>query len=146
MDLKKSLNVIDAKLQDVTHFNYDPRNLPDIHFTSLNDYYRSEVCGANTLCVWFFSNFLLDGAISPVQRHAIQMAKFVLKNVIYSMEGGPFDAPIFLLYMPRVYEDFVVNSLRESKALQAVHADTKIFAQGKPLRFDQGGSRIYAVN
>jgi 5-methylcytosine-specific restriction endonuclease McrBC regulatory subunit McrC len=104
-----ALKSIDSKLDGVTLVQYDKKHLPEIQYTPLNEHYRG----------------------------AIEMAKFVLKNFGFDLKHGSIESPTFLLYMPKVFEDFVVKALRETKALQSIGANEKNFPQNKPLKFDR---------
>jgi 5-methylcytosine-specific restriction endonuclease McrBC regulatory subunit McrC len=86
--------------------------LVEIYYSSLNEYYRP----------------------------AVDISRFVLSNFSWTLKLGSFDAPTFLLYMPKIYEDFIVNALRESKPLQSLGANMKSFQQNKSLRFDTSGN------
>ncbi|PRP85161.1 McrBC 5-methylcytosine restriction system component [Planoprotostelium fungivorum] len=113
--LRKSLRLIDSKLDDVTLQEFKEKDLPDVQYShGVNDHYKP----------------------------SIDIAKFVLKNLMWTIQHGSFDAPIFLLYMPKVFEDFVVNSLRETKAMRELGASSKNFCQNHPTRFDEDESYI----
>jgi 5-methylcytosine-specific restriction enzyme subunit McrC len=60
-ELRRALRVIDNKLEDVNLVQYDPSNLPEINYLpNLNEYYRP----------------------------AVDLAKFVLKNLIWTIQHG----------------------------------------------------------
>eukprot|EP01117_Protostelium_nocturnum_P012907 TRINITY_DN477_c0_g1_i1.p1 TRINITY_DN477_c0_g1~~TRINITY_DN477_c0_g1_i1.p1 ORF type:complete len:532 (+),score=144.14 TRINITY_DN477_c0_g1_i1:136-1731(+) len=108
--LRKSLRSIESKLDNVSHVQFDPFNLPEVNYHhGINDHYRP----------------------------AIEISKFIIKNLMWTIQHGSFDAPIFLLYMPKVFEDFVVNSLRETKALQELGVSHKNFIQNKDFHLDE---------
>jgi len=111
-NLRISLRSIETKLDNVSLNSYDPRNLPEIHFTSLNEHYKS----------------------------AIEIAKFVLRNFTWTLDSfGSFQSPVFLLYMPKIFEDFVVHALREAKAFQSLGLNEKNFPQNLSLKLDING-------
>lgn len=109
---KTALKALESKLDGVKLVDYDSQHLPEIHFTNLNEYYRP----------------------------AVDLAKFVLRNFSWTLQHGSFESATFLLYMPRVFEDFVVIALRESQTLSSFGANMNNFPQNKPLRFDTKGS------
>lgn len=84
--VRKSLRAFDSVLGTVRLVHYDPRQLPDIHYTRLNEHYRP----------------------------AVGLAKFILRSMSFEHRHGEVRASAFLVDMNAVVENFVVVALREA--------------------------------
>ena len=89
---------------------YNKANIPKIKYNHLNEHYKP----------------------------SIDLARFILLHSSFSLSSG--DTPIahFLIYMPRLFEDFVINSLRKCDSLKSLNPSRDSFPQGKSLFFDKG--------
>ncbi len=85
-DARRVLRAFDALLTTVESAPFDPRALPEIHYTRLNEHFRP----------------------------AVELAKLILQNTSFDLGQGPVRASSFLVDMNRVFEDFVVIALREA--------------------------------
>lgn len=85
-DARRVLRAFDALLTTVESAPFDPRALPEIHYTRLNEHFRP----------------------------AVELAKLILQNTSFDLGQGPVRASSFLVDMNRVFEDFVVVALREA--------------------------------
>jgi len=86
---RQALRAFDGALQNVSDVAYDPRCLPEIHFTRLNQHYQS----------------------------AVELAKLILRSTSFELAHGRVQAACFLVDMNEVFEQFVVVALRESLRL-----------------------------
>lgn len=82
---RKSPRRFDSALERVRLVGYDPRRLPEIRYTRLNEHYRP----------------------------AVEIAKLILRFESLELRHGPTTGSSFLLDMNTVFEDFVVVALRE---------------------------------
>jgi 5-methylcytosine-specific restriction enzyme subunit McrC len=86
---RRSLNLIETTLERVRHVEFEPRALPEIVFSRLNEHNR------------------------PV----VELSKLILASTSYELGHGKTRGSAFLLDMNRVFENFVVVALRESLRL-----------------------------
>lgn len=96
-----------ATLAPVSLVEYDSRNLPEIHYTRLNERYRD----------------------------AIELAKLILRSSSLEFRHGDVRGTSFLVNMNKVFENFVVVALRE--ALGLTERAFPQGASNKGLRLDQ---------
>ncbi len=106
---RRRLRRFDALLERVSPMEFDPRNLPEIVYTRLNERYRG----------------------------AVELAKLILRSTAYEMHHGGIAGAAFLVDMNTVFENFVVVALRESLRLDARSFPQG--ARGKRLRLDRAG-------
>ncbi len=106
---RRVLAILNQAFDAVTLTRFDPRNLPDVIFTRLNDRYRP----------------------------AIELAKLILRSTSYDLWHGGVRASAFLMDMNQVFEDFVVTALRETLRLSARSFPQE--SRGHSLRLDQAG-------
>jgi len=85
-ELRRSLRAFDALLENVQHVHFDPRKLPYVHYSRLNDHYRP----------------------------AVELAKLILQATAFDLGLGSIAASSFLVNMNKVFEDFVVVALRDA--------------------------------
>ncbi len=83
---RTGLRGIQARLDGVTLTSYDPRRLPVITFSRLNERYRD----------------------------AVTLARLVLKSASFDLGHGAVPAAAFLVDMNKAFEDFVVEALRDA--------------------------------
>jgi len=88
---RHALHAFDALLADVAPVSYDPRQLPTITWTRLNERYRP----------------------------AVTLAKLILRATSFDMRHGHVRASTFLIDMNEVFEDFVVLALRDALNLRS---------------------------
>lgn len=103
---RRSLRRFDSVLERVRLVSYDPRRLPEIRYTRLNEHYRP----------------------------AVELAKLILRSGSFELRHGSTRASAFLLDMNEVFEDFVVVALRE--ALGASERTFPQGAKGRHLYLD----------
>lgn len=84
--LRHSLRRFDSALERVGLVRYDPRSIPEIRYTRLNEHYRP----------------------------AVELARLILRSDSYELRHGAVRGTSFLVDMNRVFEDFVVVALREA--------------------------------
>jgi 5-methylcytosine-specific restriction enzyme subunit McrC len=104
---RRQLRALDAALEAVQLFPYDPRQLPDLTYSRLNKHYRG----------------------------AVELAKLILRSTSFELRHGRVWASAFLVDMSRVFEDFVVVALRE--ALRLSERTFPQGAKGRRLRLDE---------
>jgi 5-methylcytosine-specific restriction enzyme subunit McrC len=104
---RTGLRGIDARLQGVSLVSYDARRLPPITFTRLNSRYRD----------------------------AVTLGKLILRSVSFDLGHGGTPASAFLVDMNLLFEDFVVEALRD--ALGPHHGVLVQGARGHPLHLDE---------
>jgi 5-methylcytosine-specific restriction enzyme subunit McrC len=92
---RQRLTRLDAALAQVTHVPYSTSNLPTFHFDRLNVHYES----------------------------ATRLSLLVLKNSGLEHRVGHQPAVTFLADMNKIFEDFVVGSLRQKLGLSARDLD-----------------------
>lgn len=107
---RRLLREFDAQLERVRLHELDPRALPDVLYTRLNQHYRP----------------------------AVELAKLILRSTSFDVGVGNVRASTFLVDLSRVFEDFVVIALREALRLSARAFPQG--ATGKRLRLDRAGS------
>jgi len=83
--IRRMLSKFDTNLATVSPVRFDPRALPEIQFTRLNEHYRP----------------------------AIELATLILKSTSWDLRRGDFRASSFLVDMNQVFEEFVITALRE---------------------------------
>jgi len=103
---KRSLRRFDSTLERVRLMSYDPRRLPEVRYTRLNQHYRP----------------------------AVELAKLILRSGSFELRHGPTRASAFLLDMNNIFENFVVVALRE--ALGATERSFPQGARGRCLHLD----------
>jgi 5-methylcytosine-specific restriction enzyme subunit McrC len=86
---RQALRSFDHALERVSDVEYDPRQLPAVTYTRLNERYRT----------------------------AVELGKLILRTTSLELEHGGQRGASFLLDMNRVFEDFVVVALREALRL-----------------------------
>lgn len=101
---KRSLRHFDSTLERVRLMSYDPRRLPEVRYTRLNEHYRP----------------------------AVELAKLILRSGSFELCHGSTRASAFLLDMNSVFENFVVVALRE--ALGATERSSRSLRGRLPLR------------
>jgi 5-methylcytosine-specific restriction enzyme subunit McrC len=79
-----------AVLGSVASVEYDPRRLPIISYTRLNDRYRP----------------------------AVELAKLIIRSISYELHHGQVTGAAFLVDMNRVFQKFVTIALREALGLR----------------------------
>ncbi len=84
--VRRSLRRFDSTLERVRPVRYDPRSIPEIRYTRLNQHYRP----------------------------AVELARRILRSDSYELRHGAVRGTSFLVDMNRVFEDFVVVALREA--------------------------------
>jgi 5-methylcytosine-specific restriction enzyme subunit McrC len=106
---RHGLRAFDLALSGVRAVEYEPRWLPEITWTRLNERYRP----------------------------AVELAKLILRSTSFDVAHGAIAASAFLVDMNRVFEDFVVTALREELWLdeRAFPQGTL----GRALRLDTAG-------
>jgi len=82
---RHALRSFDSVLAEVELVYFDPRNLPEVTYTRLNEHYRS----------------------------ASELAKLILRNTSFELGHGGVRAAAFLVDMNQVFENFVVVAMRE---------------------------------
>ncbi len=103
---RRSLRRFDSALERVRLVSYDPRRLPEIRYTRLNEHYRP----------------------------AVELAKLILRSGSFELRHGSTRASAFLLDMNVVFENFVVVALRE--ALGATERSFPQEARGRRVYLD----------
>ena len=98
------LRAFDGALASVSSVEYDARSLPEIAWSPLNSHYRP----------------------------AVELAKLILQSCSFELRRGEVRSTSFLIDMNRVFEDFVVTSLRE-----ALGVTQHTLRQGATLRLDK---------
>lgn len=98
-----------AALAPVSLVEYEPRNLPEIHYTRLNERYRN----------------------------AVELAKLILASSSLEFRHGDVRGTSFLVNMNKVFENFVVAALREALGLNERTFPQGALKKG--LRLDQTG-------
>jgi len=84
--VRRSLRRFDSALERVGLVRYDPRSIPEVRYTRLNQHYRP----------------------------AVELARLILRSDSYELCHGALRGTSFLVDMSRVFEDFVVVALREA--------------------------------
>jgi len=108
-EVRRSLRTFDTLLENVRHMHFDPRRLPQIHYTRLNQHYRP----------------------------AVELAKLILQSTAFELAAGTIAASSFLVDMNKVFEDFVVVALRD--ALRVSERTFPQGCRGKSLYLDEAG-------
>lgn len=103
---RQSLRRFEALLGNISLVEYDPRSLPDIIYTRLNEHYRS----------------------------AVELAKWILKCSSPELTVGNLAGSAFLVNMNVAFENFVLVALRE--ALHLSPGSFPQGARGKGLKLD----------
>ncbi len=103
---RRSLRRFDSALERVTLVSYDPRRLPEVRYTRLNQHYRP----------------------------AVELAKLILRSASFELRHGSTRASAFLMDMNKVFENFVVMALRE--ALGTTERSFPQGARGRRLYLD----------
>jgi 5-methylcytosine-specific restriction enzyme subunit McrC len=86
---RRALRAFDETLSAVRTIEYDPRRLPEITWTRLNDRYRP----------------------------AVELARLILRATSFDLSHGGVRSSAFLIDMNQVFEDFVVIAMREQLRL-----------------------------
>lgn len=86
---RHALEAFEDVLSEVRLVEYEVRRLPEVHWTRLNERYRS----------------------------AVELAKLILRAVSFELGHGATPASAFLLDMNQVFENFVVVALRDALRL-----------------------------
>src|SRR5205823_6171058 len=86
---RQALRSFDQALERVQAVEYDPRQMPEIIYTRLNNHYKP----------------------------AVELAKLVIRATTLELEHGPHRGAAFLIDMNGVFENFVVVALREQLRL-----------------------------
>jgi 5-methylcytosine-specific restriction enzyme subunit McrC len=102
--VRRSLRAFDLTLAGVQAVEYDPRRLPEISWTRLNERYRP----------------------------AVELAKLILRATSFESRHGNVHASAFLVDMNQVFEDFVVVALRDE--LRASDRQLPQGARGRTIR------------
>jgi 5-methylcytosine-specific restriction enzyme subunit McrC len=82
---RRALRAFDETLSSVRTIEYDPRHLPEIIWTRLNERYRP----------------------------AVELARLILRATSFDLSHGGVRSSAFLIDMNQVFEDFVVIAMRE---------------------------------
>ena len=98
------LRAFDGALASVISVEYDARSLPELAWSPLNSHYRP----------------------------AVELAKLILQSCSFELRRGEVRSTSFLIDMNRVFEDFVVTSLRE-----ALGVTQHTLRQGATLHLDK---------
>jgi 5-methylcytosine-specific restriction enzyme subunit McrC len=106
---RAALRSFDHALERVSLVEYDPRQLPQISYSRLNERYRG----------------------------AVELAKLILRSMSLELGHGDARGQSFLIDMNAVFEDFVVTALRERLRLSE-HAFPQ-GAAGRRLYLDENG-------
>lgn len=85
----RAVRTASATLSSIPVVEYDPKRLPNIGYTRLNEHYRP----------------------------AVELAKLILRAASFEHLHGKVQASAFLIDMNQVFEDFVVTALREELGL-----------------------------
>jgi len=104
------LRRIAAALDTVTAVPYDPRLLPDLVYTRLNQHYRA----------------------------AVELAKLIIRSTTFDLTWGPAHGSAFLVDMKKAFENFVVIALRED--LGVSQRDFPQGSHGMKLHLDEGSN------
>jgi 5-methylcytosine-specific restriction enzyme subunit McrC len=88
-EARASLRRFDLALHGVSLVEYAPIQLPELHYTRLNEHYRP----------------------------AVELAKLILRSTSFELHQGKVRASTFLVDMNAVFESFVVVALREALGL-----------------------------
>lgn len=107
--IRRSLRAFDVTLSGVRLVEYNPRHLPEIPWTRLNERYRP----------------------------AIELAKLILRATSFESRHGHIAASSFLLDMNQVFEDFVILALRDELRVSAQTFPQGM--RGQRLRLDEAG-------
>lgn len=107
--IANDLDFFDQVLGNVRLVQYDPRQLPNLHWTRLNERYR----------------------------YAVALASLILRSTSFESGQGQTRASAFLVDMNSVFEDFVVRALRD--ALRLDERTFPQGAWGRRLRLDTSG-------
>jgi len=105
---RRLLREFDSLLETVQLAPFDPRQLPDVHYTRLNQHYR----------------------------RAVELAKLILRSTAFDLNHGDVQASAFLVDMNEVFENFVVVALREELGLN--ERSFPQGNKGHQLRLDEG--------
>jgi 5-methylcytosine-specific restriction enzyme subunit McrC len=105
--VRRMLREFDALLASVELVPFNPRNLPEVQFTRLNEHYQP----------------------------AIALAKLILRSTSWELRQGRVQASAFLVDMNRVFEEFVIIALREE--LHVNVREFPANARGRSLFLDQ---------
>lgn len=103
---RASLRAIEARLDGVSLVPFDPRRIPTIRFTRLNERYRG----------------------------AVGLATLILRSSSFDLGHGDAPASSFLVDMNAAFEDFVVEALRD--ALRSTPGVLVQGARGHSLHLD----------
>lgn len=106
--VRRSLRRFDSALERVGLVRYDPRSIPEIRYTRLNEHYRP----------------------------AVELARLILRSDSYELRHGALRGTSFLVDMNRMFEDFVVAALRETLGLS--ERSFPQGAEGRRLFLDAG--------
>lgn len=104
---RKRLLTLKSAFNNVSSVSYSPNSIPEIHFDRLNDHYRAPA----------------------------EFARLILGSRSIDTRSGLIQGDAFLLDMSRVFEDFVVKSMREQLGLSE-HAFPQQ-GKGQPLYLDK---------
>ncbi len=107
MVLRQSLREFESLLTNVTLISYDPRRMPSVSYTRLNERYR----------------------------FAIELSRLILKSTSLDLYAGTAQSSTFLVNMNEVFENFVVVALRE--ALGVSNKTLRQGAAGRVIHLDQ---------
>lgn len=105
---RRSLRHFEYVLQQVSSVHFDPRHLPTITYSRLNEHYRP----------------------------ALTLAKMILRSSSIELRHGSYQATAFLVNMNEVFENFVTVALRD--ALGLTERQFCQNAQGHKLHLDSG--------
>ena len=105
---RATVRAIDAHLDGVQLVPYDPRQLPSVTFNRLNERYRD----------------------------AVALSRFILRSTSFDLGAGSVPAAAFLVDMNKVFEDFLVEALREE--LRSYPGEWVQGASRHPLHLDEG--------
>jgi len=106
---RASLRRFDLALNGVSLVEYSPVQLPELHYTRINEHYRP----------------------------AVELAKLILRSASFELSHGRVRVSTFLVDMNAVFENFVVVALRES--LGVTEREFPQGARSRPLALDIAG-------
>jgi 5-methylcytosine-specific restriction enzyme subunit McrC len=105
--LHRSLGRFDAALEMVQSVSYDPRQLPEVSYTRLNEHYRP----------------------------AVELARVILRASSIELRHGTTRVSAFLMDMNDVFQDFTIVALREALGLSQYSFPNEV--RGHPLYLDK---------
>lgn len=112
--VKIRLRHFDNILSSATLKKYEIQEMPNFNWNRLNEHYKP----------------------------SIDLAKFIILHSSFDLNVGNLPSLGFLLYMPKIFEDFILVALRRCEALSSLKPNASKLRQGHSLAFDRQGSII----